>query len=229
MSVHADAKIHGNYGLKCVINDTNDLFVRDDTPNAETRYRFRFYVDINSITMADDDTLTLCTALKSDWNYACFVELCKISGKYYIKGGDRGDNHWYRTTEYEISDDIHYIELDWKAATGIGANNGYIKLWIDGILQENKSGLDSDTETVDKVIFGTTGIAATTSGIVYFDDFSSNNDGSEIGTSLIEILRPNAIGDITECYPIPGGGEANYEDVNEEVADDDSTFVCNAD
>jgi len=40
-----------------------------------------------------------------------------------------------------------------------------------------------------------------------------------------EILRPNAAGDETNLVPIPGTGEANWEDVDEAVADEDTTYV----
>jgi len=41
----------------------------------------------------------------------------------------------------------------------------------------------------------------------------------------VETLRPNAPGDLTELIPFPGTGEANWEDVDEETPDEDSTYV----
>ena len=38
-------------------------------------------------------------------------------------------------------------------------------------------------------------------------------------------LRPNGAGDLTENTLYPNSGEENWEDVDEEVADDDSTYV----
>ena len=43
-----------------------------------------------------------------------------------------------------------------------------------------------------------------------------------------EILRPNGVGDYTNLTPLPGEGEANWEDVDEAVADDDGTIVYTA-
>jgi hypothetical protein len=40
-----------------------------------------------------------------------------------------------------------------------------------------------------------------------------------------ETLRPNAVGDETNLSPYPGTGEANWEDVDEVTADDDTTRV----
>lgn len=41
----------------------------------------------------------------------------------------------------------------------------------------------------------------------------------------VETLRPNAAGDETNLVPIPGTGEANWEDVDEAVTDEDTTYV----
>lgn len=43
------------------INDTNDIYVVDDTPDSEIRYRARFYFDPNSLTMGTGETLDLFT------------------------------------------------------------------------------------------------------------------------------------------------------------------------
>jgi hypothetical protein len=42
----------GSEGLQALIDDNNSLFVVDQSPTAETRYRVRFYFDPNSISMA---------------------------------------------------------------------------------------------------------------------------------------------------------------------------------
>ncbi len=41
-----------------------------------------------------------------------------------------------------------------------------------------------------------------------------------------EILRPNAAGDETNLAPVPGTGEENWEDVDEEIPDDGATYVA---
>jgi hypothetical protein len=44
-----------------------------------------------------------------------------------------------------------------------------------------------------------------------------------------EVLRPNAPGDVTELFKNPDVGEANWEDVDEVVADDNTTIVFSGD
>ena len=48
----------------------------------------------------------------------------------------------------------HFIELDWRAATGVGANNGGLTLWIDGVQQADLTGVDNDTWRVDRARLG---------------------------------------------------------------------------
>jgi hypothetical protein len=52
LGVSATAALVGSNGLQALINDNNSLYVADDTPITEARYRARFYYDPNSITMA---------------------------------------------------------------------------------------------------------------------------------------------------------------------------------
>ena len=56
LSVTPGAAMVGSSGLQAVINDTSPIYVRDDTPNNESRYRARFHFDPNGITMANYDT-----------------------------------------------------------------------------------------------------------------------------------------------------------------------------
>lgn len=53
-----------------------------------------------------------------------------------------------------IADTLHSIEIDWQAATAAGANNGYITLWVDGILLQTLSNIDNDTRRVDEARLG---------------------------------------------------------------------------
>ncbi|HSJ85626.1 MAG TPA: metallophosphoesterase family protein, partial [Anaerolineales bacterium] len=48
LSVSANSALSGIYGLKATFTNTTTMFVRDDSPNAEPRYRARFSFDPNS-------------------------------------------------------------------------------------------------------------------------------------------------------------------------------------
>jgi hypothetical protein len=73
-----------------------------------------------------------------------------------------------------ITDSPHFIEMDWRAATSAGANNGGLTLWIDGIQQADLTSVDNDTRRIDRVRLGAiAGIDTRTRGTYYFDAFES--------------------------------------------------------
>lgn len=195
LSAAAAAKLHGGYGLSCVIDDTNLIYVQDNTPNAETRYRCRFYLDPNSLTMGNGDEFRITKTSTNTPTESSFIALSYVGTDYKIRFGCRNDSGGFVwTSVYIITDAPHCIECDWKASSAAGANDGFISLWIDGVLKETVTGIDNDTTargTIDFVQFGVVAdVDATTSGTFYLDDFVSNNDGSLIGQIDVGTLRP---------------------------------------
>ena len=66
------------------------------------------------------------------------------------------------------------LELDWRAATTAGANNGGLTLWIDGVQQADLTGVDNDTRRIDQVRLGAaSGVDTGTRGTYFFDAFES--------------------------------------------------------
>jgi hypothetical protein len=161
--------------MQAVIDDVNTIYVTDDNPNAEPRYRARFYFDPNSITMASGDAHFIFKGFAGTATDIFQVELRNSSGLYQIRAKILNDSSTFVVTNwFTISDASHFIEVDWRAATGSGANNGGLTLWIDGIQQANLTGIDNDTWRVDRARLGAlAGMDAGTSGTYYFDAFES--------------------------------------------------------
>ena len=66
------------------------------------------------------------------------------------------------------------MEIDWRASSAAGANNGGLTLWIDGVQQANISNVDNDTRRVDRARLGAvTGVDVGTLGTYFFDAFES--------------------------------------------------------
>ena len=64
--------------------------------------------------------------------------------------------------------------MDWRAATAVGANNGGLTLWLNGIQVANLTGSDNDLQKVDWIALGAVnGIDSATRGTYYFDEFES--------------------------------------------------------
>jgi hypothetical protein len=175
LSVSAAAALVGSNGMQAVIDDTVTIFVTDDTPNAEPRYRARFYFDPNSITMASGNAHFIFNGLMGTSTAVTRVEFRNSAGAYQIRGNLVNDaGTWLNTSWFTITDASHSIELDWRAATGAGANNGGLTLWIDGVQQADLTGVDNDTRRIDRARLGAVaGMDAGTTGTYYFDAFES--------------------------------------------------------
>jgi hypothetical protein len=175
LSISAVAALVGSQGMQALINDNNAIYVTDDTPNAEPRYRARFYFDPNSITMAGNDNHFIFRGLAGASTIVLRVQFRFSSGNYQVRVALLNDGSgWTNTNWFTISDAAHFLELDWRAATVAGANDGGLTFWIDGVQQADLTGVDNDTRRIDRVRLGAVaGIDTGTRGTYYFDAFES--------------------------------------------------------
>jgi len=175
LSASASAALNGSQGMQALIDDANAIYVTDDSPNAEPRYRARFYFDPNSIPMASGDAHYIFKGFVDASTEVLRVEFRQSSGAYQIRTALLDDGTiWTNTNWFTISDAPHSIELDWRAATAAGANNGGLTLWIDSVQQADLTGVDDDTRRVDRARLGAlSGIDTGTRGTYFFDAFES--------------------------------------------------------
>ena len=175
LSVSPAAALTGSQGLQALIDDTNVLSVTSDQPSAEPRYRVRFRFDPNAIVMANGDAHIILRGYSGSSTVVLRVEFGYSAGAYQIRAGlvDDGTT-WTETSWFTLSDAPHSIELDWRAATAVGANNGGLTLWLDGIQQADITGVDNDTRRLDRALLGALAALDTgTHGTYYFDAFES--------------------------------------------------------
>jgi len=176
LSANSSAALVGGQGLQALMDDNNTLFVIDESPTAETRYRVRFYFDLNSIPMAVGDAHLLFQGFAgSGTTQVLQLELRFQSTGYQVRALLFNDvKVWVSTSWIPLSDLPHALELDWRAATSVGANNGGLMFWIDGIQQANLTGVDNDTRRIDQVRLGAvSGVDTGTRGTYFFDAFES--------------------------------------------------------
>jgi hypothetical protein len=175
LSASPAAAIAGTSGLRAVIDDNNSIFVTDDRPNAEPRYRARFYFDPNSIPMASGDAHFILEGYAGTSTKVLRVAFRNSSGAYQVRAELLNDGTtWTNTSWFTITDAPHSIELDWRAATAVGANNGGLTLWIDNVQRANLTGVDNDNRRIDRARLGAVaGIDTGTRGTYYFDAFES--------------------------------------------------------
>ncbi len=162
--------------MQVLIDDATAIYATDDTPNAEPRYRARFYFNPNTITMASGDAHIIYSSLMGTSTAVLRMEFGRTPTNYQLRVRVLLDDGvtWVNTDWVTISDAPHFIEFDWQAATATGANNGVLVFWVDGTQQASLTGVDNDTLRVDRVRLGSiTGMDATTLGTYYFDAFES--------------------------------------------------------
>jgi hypothetical protein len=174
LSVSPAAALTGSQGLQALIDDTNAIYVTDDRPNAEPRYRARFYFDLNSLTMANGDAHIIFRGYSGS-TIVLRVEFGFSAGTYQLRAALLNDGTgWMESTWFTLADAPLAIELDWRAASAVGANDGGLTLWIDGTQQANLIGIDNDTRRMDRIWLGAAAaIDAGTSGTYFFDTFES--------------------------------------------------------
>jgi hypothetical protein len=109
-----------------------------------------------------------------------FIVLRYQNGGYQIQlntlldDGTKAKTGWHTLTNQP-----HTIEINWRAASGAGNDDGWIRLYMDGDLMEGLSGLDNDTIFVEnfKVGFTSRLEGKSISGIFYVDDVATSTTG----------------------------------------------------
>jgi glucose/arabinose dehydrogenase len=177
LSVKAAAAMVESLGMMAVVNDNTPISVVDKSTASETRYRARFYIDPNSIAMADGDSYVLFFGYHGNdlKRPVVNVEMRFHNGSYQLRSGlARDDIVWRRGGWINISDAPHFAEIDWRAASEPGTNNGTLAFWLDGVQYSSLTGVDNDTWRIDRVRLGAiAGIDADTRGTVFLDGFES--------------------------------------------------------
>jgi hypothetical protein len=175
LAVSPNAAMIGSRGMRAWLDDNNVIFLTDNSPSAEPRYRVRFYFDPNSISMASGDVHNIFNGYMGTSTAVLRVNFRYLSGVYQVRAGALNDvAHWTDTSWFSITDAAHAIELDWRAAASPGANNGGVTLWIDGAQTASIISMDSDTRVIDFARLGAiTGVDTGTRGITFFDAFES--------------------------------------------------------
>ena len=75
-----------------MIDDANTIYVRDDSPNAEPRYRVRFYFDPNSISMASGNTHFIFKGFMGTTTEVLRMEFRQSSGAYQLRASLLNDS-----------------------------------------------------------------------------------------------------------------------------------------
>jgi hypothetical protein len=171
------AGLSGGQGLQAVVDDVAGLYVQDDGPTNESRYRARFRLDPNGFDPGEASNhrrTRVFLLFQAPAQREAAVVLRRINGQFALSVRVRRDDGTRASTAFvNVSDAPHTIEIDWRRATSSGANDGRLDLWIDGVPQVGLTGLDNDLGQVDLVRLGALSVKTGASGTLYWDGFES--------------------------------------------------------
>ena len=176
LSVSPAAALVGAQGLQALINDNTAIYVVDDQPTGEPRYRARFYFDPNTIVMATNDNHPIFQGRTGGGVVALQIQFRFTGGSLYqvrvlvLNDASTNSSSGWVT----LSDAPHALEIDWRAATAPGANDGGLTFWVDGVQRANLTGVDNDTRRIEQSRLGAVaGIDSGTRGTYYFDTYEA--------------------------------------------------------
>ena len=181
LSVSGAAAMAGTgLGLQAVVDDTNSLFVQDDTPSAENRYNARFYFDPNGFDPGEAQShfrVRIFIALDPSGLRVLTLVLKRQAGAYDLEARvRRNDGTRVDTGFFPITDAPHFFEVDWQRATGPGASDGSLQLRIDGALMTTLSGIDNDQSPIDFARMGMLSVKTGAGGTAFYDQFESRRE-----------------------------------------------------
>jgi len=164
-------------GLIAFVDDTNALFVQDDTPAGENRYRARFYFDPNGFDPGEAQShfrTRIFIGFDGSTTRIVTLVLKRQSGAYSVEGRvRRNDGTRADTGFFPITDGPHFFEIDWIRSSAPGASDGSFTLRIDNTPVSALTFLDNDASPVDFVRMGALSIKTGAAGTLYYDQFES--------------------------------------------------------
>jgi hypothetical protein len=161
-----------------VVDDTAGLYVQDDTPEDEDRYRARFYFDPNGFdpgeTLAHRRVRVFIAFSETPVRRVAAIVLRRLGGAYSLMVRARLDDDTQADTTFvPITDGPHVVEIELRRSSGPDALDGGLHVWIDGVLAGQLSALDNNLGGVDFVRLGALSVKAGAGGTLYFDEFES--------------------------------------------------------
>lgn len=178
--VAAPAGLFGAKALQLKMDTAAPPWLEDDSPADEKRYRARFYLNRSALTLPTDQGFLVFAGVSST-NVRMFEVRLRNSalgqGAVDVRVRARKDDgNWTGWLEAPALDRTLQVEIDWRAATAAGANNGQLSLWVDGNLAGTLAAIDNDTLDVDRARLGPSiGFpnAPDVSGVLFVDAFES--------------------------------------------------------
>jgi hypothetical protein len=172
------------FGLRATVNDTARLYLQDDSPDAESRYRARFYLDPGAFDpgeAASHFRTRVFLAFDGASRRQVALVLKRQGGSYSMAGRVRLDGGGRVDTGFHpLAAGPHFVELDWARGSSPGVADGRLELRVDDAVVSILTGLDNGGAAIESARMGALSVKPGASGALYFDQFESRRQ-SHIG------------------------------------------------
>ena len=160
-----------------------DAYLQDDTPEGETVYAARFYVDAGDLSMTGTDRFHHFEGLgREDAPQARVgVKWATAAGgglRLFLEAFEDGVG-LPQSTEGGADELVlpaagwHWVEIEWQAADA-GSSNGRARLCLDGVCSSWLDNLDNGLATIERIRWGALDVAPGSAfGQMDLDDFDS--------------------------------------------------------
>ncbi len=186
LSVDTSIVTEGSYSLVAQINGTTAMYVEDQLPSSEKYYRARFYFFVDKLMGRNGGTVKIFETNPFG------ITLKFIDDGYTIQSYTKNDSSSNTYTSWsEITSGWHFVEMEWKASTLAGANNGYFNFWVDNNLKGMINNIDNDSLGISFARLGVITTSGGPEGKLFFDAFCSKRTeaiGSDPNAIINEII-----------------------------------------
>jgi len=170
-------------GMEAVVSGAAGLYVEDLSPQAETRYKARFWFDPDGFdpgeasghfrarlfVLLDDGGTRRLSALV----------LRRQAGEYSLMQRCRQDDGSRADSAFvSVSDAPHWVVMEWRSASTATSTDGLCALTVDGTTVSTMPALQNHAGTVGRARLGVMSIKAGAAGTVFFDEFVSRRTGT---------------------------------------------------
>ena len=176
MDVTGNAAIRGNFGLAVDVPGAGaDASGTFNDPNNENILTAECFLDTNNLNVAAGNSFSLIWStgtgpLALPFFFNIIFNVASPAVFNYIISA-RNDVPGTQTANIlAVPAGLHLFRIEWAAATAPGANDGFINVYIDGVLEANIANIDNDQYDVDAIVFGSLGVDAGTAGTIFLDN-----------------------------------------------------------
>lgn len=173
INITESKKYFGNYGVECLINQFNsELKLEKVFSENQSSLNIGFYFSRAALSIGLGDNLQFFDLFDENGTRIGYLNIKnkKKVGRQLTFTTYKDDGTAVVTPYILTSSDWHSIQIEWVAASYDGANDGYIKLYMDGTLAGGVYNIDNDTRAVKSVAIHTARTGGYVSGKYYLDN-----------------------------------------------------------